>query len=201
MIKLYDHPLSGNCYKIRLLLNQLGIEYEKIFIDIFNGEQKTEEFAKLNPNMKIPVLDDDGFVMWESNAILLYLAKKYYPNPFVSDDDSEYGLIVQWAMFGKTSVDPNFAVARYYKKFLKKEQYDYNDFIKLQNNCHMILKQLDRYLMSNEFLAGGSSIADIACYPYIKLSPEAGIEPEIYNSVKRWILNIERQENYISIEQ
>jgi glutathione S-transferase len=200
MIKLYSHPLSGNCYKVRLLLNQLGVEYQNVFVDIFKGEHKTVEFAKINPNMKIPVLDDDGSILWESNAILLYLAEKCSPNPYISDETLIFGQIVQWLFFGKTTIDPNFAIARYYKKFLTEEQYEKHELTKLQKNCYMILEQLDKHFVSNEFLAGQYSVADIACYPYIKLSYQAEIKLDNYNSVKRWIANIEKQESYISIE-
>lgn len=201
MLKLYDHPLSGNCYKVRLLLNQLGMKYEKILVDIFKAEHKTEEFARLNPNMKIPVIDDDGFIMWESNAILLYLVKKNSPNNFISDDPASYGHIVQWLIFGKTTVDPNFAIARYYKKFLTEGQYDRKDFLRLQENCQMILDQLDKHFLSNDFFAGKYSVADIACYPYIKLSTDADIKLDNYSSVTKWISNIEIQQDYISIEE
>jgi len=200
MLKLYDHPLSGNCYKVRLLLNQLGVKYERILVDIFKAEHKTEEFARLNPNMKIPVIDDDGFIMWESNAILLYLVKKYSPNRFKSADPAIYGHIVQWLIFGKTTVDPNYAIARYYKKFLTEGQYDKNDFMKLQTNCHKILDQLNKHFLSNEFIAGEYSVADIACYPYIKLSEEADIKLNNYSSVRKWISNIEGEKDYISID-
>ena len=89
MMKLYEHPLSGNAYKAKLLLRQLSVEYEGITVDIFAGEHKKEEFSALNPNCKVPVLSDGDFVMWESNAILFYLAKKFSPNPYLSDDPED----------------------------------------------------------------------------------------------------------------
>ena len=75
-MKLYDHPLSGNCYKARLLLSHLGVEYEKIRVELFEGEHKSDSFTKLNPNQKIPVLIDGDYTIWESNAVVLYIAKK-----------------------------------------------------------------------------------------------------------------------------
>ena len=83
MLKLYDHPLSGNCYKVRLALSQLGVEYEREYLDIFKGEQHTRDYQSVNPNKKIPVLIDGGFHMWESNSILLYLGKKFSPTAFI----------------------------------------------------------------------------------------------------------------------
>ena len=77
LIKLYDHELSGNCYKVRLLLSQLPKEYEAIKIDVFKGQNKRSFFKNINPAMKIPVIDDSGVIVNESNAILLYLSEKY----------------------------------------------------------------------------------------------------------------------------
>ncbi|NIP29299.1 MAG: glutathione S-transferase family protein, partial [Candidatus Dadabacteria bacterium] len=143
MIKLYDHPLSGNCYKVRLLLGHLGLEYERATVDIFKGEHKTESYTELNPNQKIPTLDDDGFIMWESNAILLYLANKYSPNSYISSDPKKYGLITQWLLFGKTSVDPNLAIVRYYKKFLGEGNYNEQELGRLQSSGGKVLSLLD----------------------------------------------------------
>jgi glutathione S-transferase len=83
VIKLYDHAVSGNCYKIRLALNQLGVKYERVNVDIFKGEQTRPEFVALNPYKKIPVLVDGDFIMWESNGILLYLGKRFAPNHLI----------------------------------------------------------------------------------------------------------------------
>ena len=200
MLKLYDHPLSGNCYKVRLLLNQLGVRYEKVFVDIFRGEHKNEGFARLNPNMKLPVIDDNGFVMWESNAILLYLVKKNPPLRYLSDDPGEYGRIVQWLIYGKTTVDPNFAIARYYRKFLSEGQYDRESLLNLQNTSHAILEQLDKHFSSSDYMAGTYSVADIACYPYISLSGEADISLDKYTNVRKWVSNIENQPGYIPMD-
>jgi len=197
MIKLYDHPLSGNCYKVRLLLSHLGIEYNRVNVDIFKGEHKTDLFTEINPNQKIPVLDDDGFIMWESNAILLYLAKKYSPNAYISDDPQKYGLITQWLIFGKTSVDPNLAISRYYLKFLQEGQYKIEDLKKLEKQGENILYIIEKQLYQNQFLAGDYSIADMACYPYVKLSPEGGISLSKYSNINSWISRIEDQKGYI----
>ena len=76
MIKLYDHPLSGNCYKIRLFLAQAQIEFETEVVDVFKGENKSDDFIRINPAAKIPAIEDDGEILWESNAILFYLCEK-----------------------------------------------------------------------------------------------------------------------------
>ena len=197
MIKLYEHPLSGNAYKAKLLLHQLSVEYEGIIVDIFAGEHKKEEFSALNPNCKIPVLADGDFVMWESNAILFYLANKFSPNSYLSDDLETYGLIAQWTFFGKTTIDPNLALARYFAKFLPPDQVPPGTMEKLHAQGDVALAILDDHLSRTEFLCGNYSIADIACYPYTMLCGEGGFDLETYPSVRRWCGNVEETKNFI----
>ena len=198
MIKLYEHPLSGNAYKAKLLLHQLSVEYEGVTVDIFAGEHKKEEFSALNPNCKIPVLSDGDFVMWESNAILFYLAKKFSPNPYLSDDPETYGLIAQWAFFGKTTIDPNLALARYFAKFLPPDQVPPGMIEKLHAQGNVALAILEDHLSRTEFLSGDYSIADIACYPYTMLCEEGGFDLEPYPSVRRWCGSVEGTPNFIA---
>ena len=198
MIKLYEHPLSGNAYKAKLLLHQLSVEYEGVTVDIFAGEHKKEEFSALNPNCKIPVLSDGDFVMWESNAILFYLAKKFSPNPYLSDDPETYGLIAQWAFFGKTTIDPNLALARYFAKFLPPDQVPPGMMEKLHAQGNVALAILEDHLSRTEFLSGDYSIADIACYPYTMLCEEGGFDLEPYPSVRRWCGSVEGTPDFIA---
>ena len=79
MIKFYDHPLSGNCYKVKLLMAQSNVEFVTEIVDVFKGENKKDKFIGINPATKIPAIDDDGIIVWESNAILMYLCEKYSP--------------------------------------------------------------------------------------------------------------------------
>lgn len=198
-MKLYDNNLSGNCYRIRLLLNQLGIDYEKVNVDIFSGEHKTEQFTKLNPNQKLPVLVDGDLVLWESIAILLYIAKKYSPHDYFSDDPEKFGEIVQWVTYAKTSVDPNLALARFFVRFLPENKVDDDQLLKLQANGKNTLGVMEQHLSEREFLAGTYSIADMACYPYIKLAPEGNIDLSEFPAVKKWCERIEKTRNYIPV--
>ena len=201
MLKLYDHPLSGNSYKSRLALNQLGIEYERINIDVFKGEQNDPKFAALNPNKKIPVLVDEDFVMWESNALLFYIGKKYSPNPLYPEDPRTHGLVAQWLLFGKTTIDPNLARARYLTRFVSREMHEQQELAKYRAHGMLALKILDDHLRDNEFLAGDYSIADIGCYPYVHLAPEGEIDIEAYPWVMSWIERIESQPGYIPMDE
>ena len=201
MLKLYDHPLSGNCYKVRLALNQLGVEYESEYLDIFQGEQHKRDYQSINPNKKIPVLIDGDFHMWESNAILLYLGKKFSPNRLYPENLEAFGAMAQWLFFGKTSVDPNLAVARYFIKFLNPADRDEKRLNELRTQGNSVLKILDNHLQHKDFLAGAYSIADIACYPYVNMAPEGGIDLSPYPSVILWCDRIRSQPGYISMEE
>lgn len=110
-MKLYNVNYSGNSYKVRLLLAHLGIPCEIIEVDILNGKSRTAEFLKINPNGRTPVLDDKGFLLAESNAILAYLAKgtKYLP-----DNRKKFALIFQWMFFEQYSHEPFIATSRFW---------------------------------------------------------------------------------------
>ena len=200
MLKLYDHPLSGNSYKSRLTLSHLGVEYERICVDVFKGEQHSAEFTTLNPNNKIPVLVDGGFVIWESNAIPLYLAKKYAPNPIFPEDIKCFGLVAQWLLFGKTTIDPNLAMARALTRFVSPEERDDKELDRLRTQGRLALNVLDGYLRNNDFLARSYSIADICCYPYVNLAEEGGVSLSGYPSVLAWCKRIQEQPGYVSME-
>ncbi len=178
----------------------MGLDYKRETVDIFKGEHKTDDYTKLNPNQKIPTLDDDGFILWESNAILLYLANKHLPNKYISSDPKKYGLITQWLIYGKTSVDPNLAIARFYKKFLGEGNYNEDELQKLHTAGGQMLCTLDKHLSQNDFLAGDYSVADMACYPYIFLSPEGGFDLNKYSNVENWIKRVESQDGFAKME-
>jgi glutathione S-transferase len=200
MLRLYDHPLSGNCYKARLALSQLGAEYERVLVDIFKGEHLGPEHQEMNPNMKIPVLEDGGFIMWESNAILLYLGKKYAPNSLFPEDPETFGRVSQWLFFGKTTIDPNLALARFYTRFIEPEKRDEKELKRLHEQGGETLGVLDRHLSQNEFLAGPYSIADIGCYSYVDLAPEGGFDLGDYPSVQSWRERVRSTPGYIKME-
>src|SRR3970040_1747343 len=127
MIKLYDHAVSGNCYKVRLALSQLGVEYERINVDIFKGEQNERWFAALNPNKKVPVLIDGDFTMWESNGILLYIGKKFGPHNFLAGSYSIADIgcyaYVHTAEEGEVSLSPFPAVLSWCDRIRSQPRY------------------------------------------------------------------------------
>ncbi len=195
-MKLYTHPLSGNAYKAELLLSHLGVEFEKVNVDIFKGEHQTGEFTKLNPNRKIPVLVDGDFVIWESNALLFYIARKFAPSPYLPEDPEAFGKMAQWVIFGKTTLDPPLALVRFWTKYLPSEKVDAKAVAQKRVEGRVALEILNEGLKNREFLADTYTIADIACYPYVSLAHEGEIDISQYPEVSNWVKTVESQPGF-----
>lgn len=199
MYKLYHLLPSGNCYKIRLLLNQLGIEYERVNIDILKKESRTPEFLKINPNGRIPILFHDGKYLAESNAILWYLASN---TNFIPNGEYEQAQVLQWMFFEQYSHEPNIATSRFWISILKAED-EYKVQLKDRNKAgYAALDIMEQHLARNSFfVANQYSIADIALYAYTHVAEEGCFDLSEYNHIKAWFKRIESQDNYISIRK
>ena len=197
MIKFYDHPLSGNCYKVKLLMTQANVEFEVTIIDVFKGENKKDKFTAINPASKIPAIDDDGIVVWESNAILMYICDKYSPT-FLPYDLRGRAEAYKWLFFNKTSLDPFLAKSRAILKFYPKDAQDLNELRQLQDEGLKGLKIINEHLEGKAFFVGNYSIVDIAYYPYIKLSNEGEVDLNGFPNILEWIKKVEATENFIS---
>jgi len=198
MYKLYDFLPSGNCYKIRLLLNQLGIMYERIDVDVLNKESRAPEFLKINPNGRIPVLYHDGKYLAESNSILWYLATD---TEFLPKDKYEQSLVLQWMFFEQFSHEPNIAIARYWISILKAEN-DYKEQLQIKKKAgYAALDVMEQHLENSRyFVADQYSIADIALYAYTHVADEGNYDLSGYCRINEWLKRIEGQEDYISIK-
>lgn len=128
---------------------------------------------------------------------MLYLAQKYYPNQYFSNDPKIFGLICQWILFGKTTIDPNLALARYYLKFLSPDKVNQEEVEKLHTLGNGALEILDNHLFDNEFLAGSYTIADMSCYPYVMLSHEGGFDISKFSNVEKWCERVSNQSGFI----
>ena len=199
MYKLFDFLPSGNCYKIRLLLNQLGIEYERVNIDILSKESRTPEFLKINPNGKTPVLYHEGKYLAESNAILWYLASN---SSFIPNGNYEQALVLQWMFFEQFSHEPNIAASRYWVSILKAKE-EYKEQLKVKKKLgYAALDVMEEHLKNNTyFVANQYSIADIALYAYTHVAEEGNYDLSGYNQIKEWFQRIENQKSYINIKQ
>ena len=202
MIELYDYELSGNCYKVRLMLSVLNIEYKSNNIEFYPSEEhKSDDFLKINPLGQLPVISDNGFVLRDAQAILIYLSTKYDKNGswYPTNDPKKVGMISQWLAFAD-SITGSASAARLHDTFF----YTNFDIEKCRATAHSLFRILDEHLyfqeqLGNNWVCEGESptIADIACFPYVVLSEEGGVSRISYPAIRRWIDRFKRIEGFI----
>ena len=193
-LALYDYAASCNCYKARLLLSQLGRSYERVPIDIFDGETLTDEYAALNPARTVPVLSTPEGYLPESNAILVYLAAG---TPFLPDDPYELAQVIRWLIYEQTDIIPTMGGLRF-RLLVGRLTPDDPDAQRRKDGAQEVLKLLDDHLAANEYFVGNRyTIADIAVYGYTHLAHEAGIDMEPYTNVRAWFARVEQQPGYV----
>ena len=191
MLKLYDAELSGNAYKVRLLLSLLGLPHELAPVDLRAGQQKSPEYLKLNPLGQVPCLVDGDVVIRDSQAILVYLAAKYGGEQWLPRDPVGLAVVHQWLSNAANEVARGPALARACKKF-GRTGYDF-----ARSVADAFLPQLEAHLQRNEWLAlGRPTIADIACYPYVGLAPEGDISLAPYPALRAWCARVEKLPGY-----
>ncbi|HET6619978.1 MAG TPA: glutathione S-transferase [Dongiaceae bacterium] len=193
MISLYDFELSGSCYKVRLLLNILKVSCERIPVDFVGQEHRTERFLKLNPLGEIPVLEDGSVRLRDAQAILVYIAREYdRSNTWFPDAPESMGRIMQWLSFGG-----NELMAAAGARLVKILNYPL-DLPALQARAIAAFRILDAHLSDREFLElGHPTIGDIACFPYVAMAGEGGIELKAFPNLPRWIDRIRQIPGFI----
>lgn len=198
MYKLYDFPPSGNCYKLRLVMAQLGVEYERVSVDITRGQSRTREFLRINPNGKVPVLQTpEGNLIPESNAALWYLAAG---TPLCPVSKLEQAQILQWMFFEQYSHEPFIATSRYWLSVLKAGEEHRKQLEEKRPRGYAALGVMEDHLQKNPFFVDGRySIADIALYAYTHVAHEGGFELDTYPAIQAWLERIEQMKGYISI--
>ena len=196
MLRLYDYYDSGNGYKVRLLLAQLGIRYDYAETDIMKGETRTPEFLALNPNGRVPVLQlEDGAALAESNAILFYLAEG---TPYLPADKLERARVLQWLFFEQYSHEPNVAVARFLLRHTEPGDPRRSMLGQRQKAGQAALGVMERHLTEEPFFVGGRySIADIALYAYTHVADQGGFELSSYPCLRAWLARVEAQPGYV----
>lgn len=200
-MQLYDFAKSGNCYKIRLFLSILGIRFTRIPVDMMAGECQTEQFLKINPNGMIPVLIDGELVLYESAAILVYLARHYADKTWFPDDPLQSAQIVRWLAFEQNEGRYGLARARVMALKLHSPLRKIGTLEESQQIGHLALQILERQLAATTWLAATirPTIADLACYPYVLLAPEGGIPLEKYPAIQRWLNDIKQIPGYCEL--
>ena len=189
MIKVYGMTLSGNCHKVRLLLDLIERPYEWIETDTREEATRTPEFLALNPHGQVPaVILEDGEVLPESNAILLYFAQNTRLFP---DEPLAGARVLQWMFFEQYSHEPYIAVNRAILSVFKTVHDNRDRFQANIPRGYRALDVMERRLTESAFFAGSSmSIADIALYAYTHVAHEGGFDLEVYPEVRRWLLRV-----------
>jgi glutathione S-transferase len=197
--RLYDYLPSGNGYKVRLVLRQLGLPYELVELDIKRGETRTPEFLAKNPNGRIPLLEipGQGFLA-ESHAIIGYLAEG---SALVPADRLGRAHMWQWLCFEQYNLEPNIGTARFWIASLQKTEAELGEKLgEKRRNGHAALAVLERGLEGREFLVGDRySLADIALYAYTHVAPEGGFSLEPYPAIRAWCARVARQPGHVPI--
>ena len=193
-MKLYNVNYSGNSYKVRLLLAHLGIPCEIIEVDILNGKSRTAEFLKINPNGRTPALDDKGFLLAESNAILAYLAKgtKYLP-----DNRKKFALIFQWMFFEQYSHEPFIATSRFWLQHKPDSPEKTALLASKHDGGWAALRIMEDQLAKNDFFVGDYSIADIALFAYTHVSHEAAFPLDDFSKIRAWIERVKAKPRFV----
>lgn len=193
-MKLHNVSYSGNSYKVRLLLAHLGMPCETIEVDILKGQSRTPEFLKINPNGRTPVLDDNGFVLAESNAILAYLAKgtKYLP-----EDRKKFAMIFQWMFFEQYSHEPFIATSRFWLQHKPDSPEKTALLASKRDGGQAALKIMEDHLSKSDFFVDDYSIADIALFAYTHVSHEGGFPLDNFPRIRSWIERVQAQPGFI----
>ncbi|MDF5728207.1 MAG: glutathione S-transferase [Rhizonema sp. PD38] len=197
MIKLYGHELSGNSYKVELLLSLLGIEYEWIKVDLLKGEHKGSEFQSLNPFGQIPVLVDSDTIIKDAQAILVYLARCYGSEQWLPLDAVSLSQVVRWLSTTAGEVRQGPESARFYYMFNANSI----DIDTAKQKAEFILTQLNQHLRSRQWLEfERTTIADIAVFPYVALAPDGKIALDSYPHILAWIERVKTLPGFIGMQ-
>lgn len=198
MYKVYGDYNSGNCYKIKLMLSLLGIAYQWIPVDILSGETQTPAFLEKNPNGKIPVLElEDGTCLWESNAILNFLADGSH---FLPAEPRLRTQVLQWQFFEQYSHEPCIAVARFIQFYLGLPEERLAEYRSLQKAGYRSLAVMEQQLKRTPYLVGEMfSIADIALYAYTHVAHQGGFDLAPYPAIQHWLARVKGQPGYVGM--
>jgi glutathione S-transferase len=186
---LYDHPASGNCMKARILLRQLEIPFERVTVDLFKGETRTDRHFGRNPDGRIPVLElDGGETVAESGAILTHLADG---TEYLPEERMPRTRVAQWMLFEQNRIEAELAYARFLKLSGRNEQMPEVFANRLERGKDALVA-LERGLSDGrDFVAGDYSIADIALYAYVHCAEDAGADPRGHEHVAAWLDRVE----------
>lgn len=192
-MKLYYHPLSGHAHRVHLFLSILGAEFELVKVDLAAGAHKAPDFLKLNRFGQVPVLDDNGTIISDANAILVYLAKKFGKQNWLPETAIGAASVQRWLSVAAGEIASGPARARLITVF--GAPYDAADVIAA---AHRILAIVDQELSSREWIAAlHPTIADLALYSYISAAPEGNVEISGYAHIGEWLKRVEAIQGFV----
>ena len=194
-IKLYDLELSGNCYKIRLMLSLLGVDYQRVPVDFMGGEHRSQAMLEKNPFGELPVLVQGDLVLRDSQAILVYLARRYGNSDWLPTEPAAMARVMEWLMVAENEIARGPNDARLHDLFSYRL-----DVTAARDRTRRILRILERHLGRRSWLAlDRPTIADIACFPYVALSHEGGVDLAPHPAIRSWLERIKTLPNFIDM--
>jgi len=193
-IRLYRHPKSGHCHRVELMMAFLGLPCETVDLDMVNGAHKAPDYLKLSPFGKVPAIDDNGTILWDSNAILVYLAKRYGADTdWLPEEPAKASEVQRWLSVAAGEIAPGPAAARLVHLF--GVELDYKAAVA---RAHALFKVMEPILAERAYLAGEAiTIADVAGYSYIAHAPEGGVTLEPYPAIRDWLKRIESLPGFV----
>lgn len=192
-MKLYHHPLSGHCHRARLFLSLLGLSHDLVEVDLKSGAHKKPDFLEMNPFGQVPVLDDGGVFISDSNAILVYLAKKAARTDWLPEDAKGAAAVQRWLSVAAGEIAYGPAAARlitvFGAKFNPKE---------VINRAHTVLGRMESQLTGRDWLVGDRpTIADVAIYSYVARAPEGNVDLSDYPAVGAFLRRVEALPGFV----
>ncbi len=196
---LYDSPVSGNCYKVRLLLAHLGVPYERRTVDVVDRSNRPDVLGGLNPALRVPtVVLDDGRPLAESGAILWYFGEG---TRFVPEDSYERAQVLQWMFFEQYDHEPAIAVARFWLAYSGRPEAFADRLPERLQAGNRVLAAMERHLAGRQFFVGSElSLADIALYAYTHVAHEGGFDLGPYPAVRAWLDRVASEPGHVPID-
>jgi glutathione S-transferase len=196
---LFNSAVSGNCYKVRLLLAHLGLEYETVDVSVVDRSNRDELLGDLNPGLRVPtIVLDDGRALAESNAILWYFGDG---TQYVPGERYERAQVLQWQFFEQYSHEPNIAVARFWLTYSGTPEHFEAELPARTKAGYAALDAMERHLDGREFLVGVRySLADISLYAYTHVAHEGGFDLEPYPAIRAWLARVAAQPGHVAID-
>lgn len=195
-VKLYRHPISGHCHRAELMMALLDIPYETIDLDLANGAHKAPEYLKISPFGQVPAIDDNGFTLSDSNAIITYLEKKYNDGyEWFPQEPTAYAEVQRWLSVAAGEIAYGPCSVRLVKVFGADLDWDV-----AKQKTDSLFAVLEPLLAKRDYLASNNiTLADVAGYSYVSHVPEGGVSLQPYPAIRAWLARIEAHPKFVGM--